>query len=186
MRQEIRLAGFGGQGIILAGFVLGRAAAIYGGKEAVFTQSYGPEARGGACAAEIVISDGAIDYPLVTRPDYIACMSQEAFNRYGAGIAEGAQLLIDSDLVQAPTHNGYLRSVPATRLAMELGNRMAANIVMLGFFAGVTGVVSREALEESVRATMRPRLLELNMRALDTGFREALTAPGGGFQAAKR
>jgi len=186
VRQEIRLAGFGGQGIILAGFVLGRAAAIYGGKEAVFTQSYGPEARGGACAAEIIISDGAIDYPLVTRPDHIVCMSQEAFNKYAAGVAEGAQLITDSDLVQVPTHNGYLRSVPATRLAMELGNRMAANIVMLGFFAGVTGVVSREALEEAVRATVRPRHLELNVRALDTGFQEALAAPAGGLQGAKR
>ena len=185
MRQEIRLAGFGGQGIILAGFVLGRAAAIYGGKEAVFTQSYGPEARGGACAAEIVISDGTIDYPLVTRPDHIVCMSQEAFHKYGAGIAEGAQLITDSDLVQAPTHNGYLRFVPATRLAMELGNRMAANIVMLGFFAGATGVVSREALEESVRATVRARHLELNLRALDAGFQEALTAPASGLQGAK-
>jgi len=186
MRQEIRLAGFGGQGIILAGFVLGRAAAIYGGKEAVFTQSYGPEARGGACAAEIVISDGAIDYPLVTQPDYIVCMSQEAFSKYGNGIAEGARLIIDSDLVQAPTHNGYFCSVAATRLAMELGNRMAANIVMLGFFAGATGVVPREALEESVRATVRPRHLELNMRALDAGFREALTATAGGSQGAER
>lgn len=186
MRQEIRLAGFGGQGIILSGFVLGRAAAIYDGKEAVFTQSYGPEARGGACAAEIVISDGAIDYPLVTLPDFVACMSQEAFNKYGAGIAEGAHLIIDSDLVHAPPGNGYVRSVPATRLAMELGNRMAANIVMLAFFTAVTGVVSREALEQSVRATVRPRHIELNLRALDAGFQEASTAAGSGLQGAAR
>jgi 2-oxoglutarate ferredoxin oxidoreductase subunit gamma len=186
MRQEIRLAGFGGQGIILAGFVLGRAAAIYGGREAVFTQSYGPEARGGACAAEIVISDEAIDYPLVTRPDYVVCMSQEALSKYGAGIADGAQLIIDRDLVQANESDGYLRGLPATRIAMDLGNRMAANIVMLGFFVAATGIVSREALEESVRATVRPRHLELNVRALDAGFQQGLAVPSDGLQGAMR
>lgn len=184
MRQEIRLAGFGGQGIILSGFVLGRAAAIYGGKEAVFTQSYGPEARGGACAAEIVISDEPIDYPLVTHPDYVVCMSQEAFNKYGTDVND-AHLITDSDLVQIQSQNGVLRSVPATRLATELGNRMAANIVMLGFFAGATGIVQREALEEAVRATVRARHLDLNIRALDVGFREAEMAPVGAFRGAK-
>jgi 2-oxoglutarate ferredoxin oxidoreductase subunit gamma len=177
VKQEIRLAGFGGQGIILAGYVLGRAAAIYSGKEAVLTQSYGPEARGGACAAELVISDGPIAYPLVTRPDFVVCMSQEAFNRYGADAAEGARLIVDTDLVDSATRKGWLQHLPATRLAEELGNRMAANIVMLGFFAGTTGVVSREALEEGVRATVRPRTLELNVRALETGFARA-TAGG--------
>jgi 2-oxoglutarate ferredoxin oxidoreductase subunit gamma len=185
MRHEVRLAGFGGQGIILAGFVLGRAAAIYGGKEAVFTQSYGPEARGGACAAEVVISDEPIDYPLLTAPTHVVCMSQEAFNKYGSGLADGASLITDSDLVQVPGLNGTLRSVPATRLARELGNRMAANIVMLGFFAGATGVVSRQALEEAVRASMKPKLLELNMRALDAGFQEARDAPVAGLKGAK-
>lgn len=173
MRQEVQLAGFGGQGIILAGFVLGRAAAIYDGKEAVFTQSYGPEARGGACAAEVVISDGPIDYPLVTHPDLVVCMSQEAYSKYGAALADGGKLIIDSDLVEAGS-NG-IRRLPAMRLATDLGNRMAANIVMLGFLASTTGVVSREALEKSVRETVKPRLLELNLNALNTGFEYGLS-----------
>jgi len=172
MRQEIQLAGFGGQGIILAGFVLGRAAAIYDGKEAVFTQSYGPEARGGACAAEVVISDGPIDYPLVTHPDLVVCMSQEAYNRYGVALADGGELIIDSDLVEAGS-NG-IRRLPAMRLATDLGNRMAAHVVMLGFLSSVTGIVSREALEKSVRETVKARLLELNLSALKTGFEYGL------------
>ena len=173
MRQEIRLAGFGGQGIISAGVILGKAAALYGGKEAVLTQSYGPEARGGACAAELVISDEPIDYPLVSQPDFVVCMSQEAFNKYGAAVAEGARLVVDTDLVQSSTRKGWLRHVPATRLAEELGNRMCANVVMLGFFAAVTGVVPREALEEAVRTTMRPRFVDLNLRAFAQGFEYA-------------
>lgn len=174
MRQEIRLAGFGGQGIILAGYVLGKAAALYSGKEAVFTQSYGPEARGGACAAELVISDEPIDYPLVARPDFLACMSQEAFNRYGAAVAEGAQLVVDSDLVDSATRKAWLRHVPATRLAEELGNRIVANMVMLGFFCAVSGVVSREALEQAIRTTVRASTIDLNLRAFSLGFDYAL------------
>lgn len=185
MRQDIRLAGFGGQGIILAGFVLGRAAAIYGGREAVFTQSYGPEARGGACAASVIISDEPIDYPFISRADYVVCMSQEAFNKYGADIADGAWLIVDSDLVTVKGGNGYLRRVPATRLATDLGNRMAANVVMLGYFAASTGVISREALEESVRATVRPRLLDLNVKALDAGFQQGLAVPSDGRRKVK-
>src|SRR3990170_4993194 len=88
MRQEVRLAGFGGQGIILAGYVLGKAAALYDGKNAILTQSYGPEARGGACSAELVISDEPIDYPLLSQPDFLVCMSQEAFSKYGAAAVE--------------------------------------------------------------------------------------------------
>src|SRR3970282_2455512 len=94
MRQEVRLGGFGGQGIILAGYMLGKAAALYDGKEAVFTQAYGPEARGGACSADLVISDEAIDYPMVSRPELLVLMSQEAFTKYGSAGADGAPPLV--------------------------------------------------------------------------------------------
>src|SRR3972149_7606969 len=97
MRQEVRLGGFGGQGIVLAGYILGKAAALYDGKEAVFTQSYGPEARGGACAAELVISDDVIDYPMVSRPDLLVLMSPEAFTKYGSAVAAGAPPLGHTD-----------------------------------------------------------------------------------------
>lgn len=174
MRQEVRLAGFGGQGIILAGYILGKAAALYDGKNAIFTQSYGPEARGGACAAEVIISDEPIDYPMVSRPELLMLMSQEAFTKYGSAAAEGAQLIVDTDLVESASRKDWLRHIPATRLAEELGNKMVANVIMLGFFCAITGVVSREALEESVRTTVRPALVELNLSALQTGFNHTL------------
>jgi 2-oxoglutarate ferredoxin oxidoreductase subunit gamma len=170
MRQEVRLGGFGGQGIILAGYILGKAASLYDGKEAVFTQSYGPEARGGACAAELIIGDEPIDYPMVSNPQLLVLMSQEAFNKYGSAAAEGAQLIADTDLVEGAAEKDWLRHIPATRIAEELGNRMVANVIMLGFLCATTGVVSREALEESVRTTVRPNLAELNLRALARGF----------------
>jgi len=178
MRQEVRLAGFGGQGIILSGYVLGKAVALYDGKHAILTQSYGPEARGGACAAELIVSDSPIDYPLVSRPDFLVCMSQEAFRKYGSDIADGAALIVDSDLVQS-TGRTRLRDVPATRFAESLGTRIVANIVMLGFFAAVTGVASRQALEEAIRTTVRPKTVELNMKAFAMGFEHAATATAG-------
>src|SRR3990172_12200125 len=117
MRQEVRLGGFGGQGIILAGYILGKAAALYDGKEAVFTQAYGPEARGGACSADLVISDEPIGYPMVSRPDLLVLMSQEAFTKYGSAVADGAQLIVDTDLVERATGKEWLRDLPAPRPA---------------------------------------------------------------------
>src|SRR3989304_4916816 len=156
MRQEVRLGGFGGQGIILAGYMLGKAAALYDGKEAVFTQAYGPEARGGACSAALVISAEPIGYPMVSRPDLLVLMSQEAFTKYGSAVAEGAQLIVDTDLVESAASKEWLRDIPATRLAGELGNRMVANVIMLGFLSAATGVVRREALEGGSRAPLPP------------------------------
>src|SRR3990172_1508352 len=176
MRQEVRLGGFGGQGVILAGDILGKADALYDGKEAVFTQAYGPEARGGACSADLVISDEAIDYPMVSRPELLVLMSQEAFTKYGSAVADGAQLIVDSDLVESATGKEWLRHIPATRLAAELGNRMVANVIMLGFLSATTGVVRREALEEAIRTTVRPALLDLNLKALACGFEYAPVA----------
>src|SRR3970040_57891 len=100
-RHEVRLAGFGGQGIILSGYILGKVAALYDGKDAVFSQSYGPEARGGACAAEVVIDDDKVDYPVLARPNILVLMSQEAAVKYSADMADDAIVLIDEDLVTA-------------------------------------------------------------------------------------
>ena len=170
MRQEIRLAGYGGQGIILAGLLLGKAAALYDGKEAVFTQSYGPEARGGASSADVVIADQPVDYPLVTRPDCLVVMFQEAYERYRPDLAPGGLLALDQDLVKPNAQEGVFHAVPATRLAEGLGKRIAANVVMLGFFAAVSGLVSRQAVEQALRSTIPSRHLELNLRALARGY----------------
>lgn len=168
-RHEVRLAGFGGQGIILSGYILGKAAALYDGKDAVFRQSYGPEARGGACAAEVVIDDGTVDYPVLTRPDVVVLMSQEAAVRYSADMADDALVLIDDDLVSAGAGKTVL-GAPLTRIAEDLGRRLVANIVMLGFFTGATALISREAMEEAIRTTVPPKTIDLNLRAFGEGF----------------
>lgn len=170
MRREIRLAGFGGQGIILAGHILGKAAALYDNKDAVLSQSYGPEARGGACAAEVVISDEPVDYPLFDKADIVVVMSLEASTKYGPTVKDGGTVLVDSDLARSNAEGPNIHSAPFTRTAEGLGNRMAANVVMLGFLTGVTGVVSREAMEESVRTSVRPRFVELNLKAFARGY----------------
>ena len=170
MRREIRFAGFGGQGVILAGLITGRAAALHDGKEAVVTQSYGPEARGGACAAQLVIDERPIDYPMVTRPDVLVAMSQEAANKYTADLAADCHVLIDSDLVSLEETPWRTSSIPATALAEELGNRMAANVVMLGFITAVTGAVGRDSMERAVRESVRERFVALNVRAFETGY----------------
>jgi len=173
MREEVRLAGFGGQGIVLAGYILGKAAALYDNKEAIFTQAYGPEARGGACSAEVVISDEPIDYPLVSQPKYVAIMSEEAFSKYGSAAADGAVLMIDSDLVETGARLGWARGIPATRLAQELGTRIVSNMVMLGFFCGVTELVSAAAMEEAVRTSVPAKTIDLNVKAFNTGLEYA-------------
>lgn len=169
-RQEVRLAGYGGQGIVLAGQLLGKAAALYDGREAVFTQSYGPEARGGASSADLVISDGPVDYPLVSRPNFLVAMFQEAYERYRPEMAPGGLLVIDTDLVKPSADEGPYRAVPATRLAEGLGKKIVANVVMLGFFTAVSGLVRREAVEAALRASLAPRLLDLNLRAFSAGY----------------
>lgn len=172
MRTEIRLAGFGGQGIVLAGYILGKAAALYDDKEAIFTQSYGPEARGGACAAELVVDDEPIDYPRVQTPDILVLMSQEAADKYGHQVKDGTTVIVEASLVEGAAPEWP--AIAATQIAEDLGARISANIVMLGFLLGVTKVVNREALEEAVMTSVPQRSVELNLKALTAGYRQAL------------
>lgn len=170
MRHEIRVAGFGGQGMMLAGLLIGKAAALYDGKEAVLSQSYGPEARGGASNADVIIDDDPIDYPLVTRPDHFVAMFQEAYERYRPDLVKDGILLIESDLVRPFEDEGPYRGIPATRIAEELGRRIVANVVMVGFFSGATGLISPQAGEQAIRNTLRPRLVDLNLKAFNAGY----------------
>ncbi len=172
MRTEIRFAGFGGQGVISAAKISGRAAAINDKLNAVLTQSYGPEARGGACNANVVISQDRISYPEVTLPDLLVILSQEAYTTFGSKIAPGGTLIVDRDLVdvgEAPAGIRLYR-VPATQLAEGLGNRIVANVVMLGAVVAITGFVSKEAMLGAVRDSVPSRFLELNERAFETGY----------------
>jgi 2-oxoglutarate ferredoxin oxidoreductase subunit gamma len=171
-RTEIKLAGFGGQGIVLAGFIMGKAISIYDNKNAVLTQSYGPEARGGACSADVVTADTEIDYPEVTKPNIVVIMSQEAYTTYGSNIKKGGTMLIDEDLVklEKPDENLKLFQIPSTRFAEDLGRKIVANIVMLGFVTGVTDIVTLESMKRSLLNSVPKGTEELNMSALMKGY----------------
>jgi 2-oxoglutarate ferredoxin oxidoreductase subunit gamma len=169
---EIRIAGFGGQGVILSAMIIGRAASIHQGGYATLTQSFGPEARGGACSAQVLCSDSPILYPYVTRPDILIVMSQEAYHRFVPELKERGLLLVEQDLVRVSELPSGVRaySVPATRLAEELGKRMVLNVVMVGFFAAITGLLSPQALREAVYDSLPAAARELNLKAFDKGY----------------
>ena len=173
MRQEIRFAGFGGQGIVLSGYITGKAAAVYDEKQAIFTQSYGPEARGGACSAQLVVDTDDIDYPLVSQPDITVIMSQEAFNKFAKDSKPGSTMIVDQDLVETDMEGENVYRVPMTRLAEEMGKRIVANIVMLGAFTAVTGLISKDAMLESVKSSVPPKTIDLNVKAFEAGYEYA-------------
>ncbi|HJW76842.1 MAG TPA: 2-oxoacid:acceptor oxidoreductase family protein [Thermoleophilia bacterium] len=181
VRLEVRLTGSGGQGLILAATVLAEAL-VNAGKEVVETQSYGPEARGGASRAEIVVSDEEIDYPEVTAPDVTLCLSQEAFDGYAAETRQGGVVLYDRDLVSPrPLEGVRLVGLPFSDAAEhELGRVVVANVVALGALLAVTGLVSPDALREALARRMPARSVELNLKALDVGLalREGAVAAG--------
>ncbi len=169
---EIRIAGFGGQGVILSAIVIGKAASVFEDGFATMTQSFGPEARGGACSAQVIISDQPVLYPYVARPDILVVMSQEAYTKFAPELKDNGILIIEEDLVRVSLVKGHVRvySVPATRLAEELGKRMVLNIVMVGFFAAVTGLVDAAALRKAVADSVPDHFAELNLKAFDKGF----------------
>ncbi|MDA0323114.1 MAG: 2-oxoacid:acceptor oxidoreductase family protein [Verrucomicrobia bacterium] len=171
--MQIRISGAGGQGIVLAGMLLGKAASLYDQKEAVFTQSYGPEARGGASCADIVVSSGTIDYPLVEAPDVLVVLFQEAYLKYRPTLTPGGILIIESDLVKPPDTETDHLALPATALADELGRRIVTNVIVLGYLIGKTDVVSMDAAKQAIETTVKPRTLDLNLRALDAGYDRA-------------
>jgi 2-oxoglutarate ferredoxin oxidoreductase subunit gamma len=178
---EIKTGGLGGQGVILAGLIIGRGASIYDNKHATLTQSFGPEARGSACGASIVVSDEPVEYPYVARPDILVVMSQEACNRFGTDMAPDGILLYEADFVKPDNVPETVRKygVPATRIAEELKRVMVANIAMVGFFAAMTDVVGADALRESVKASVPAGTEELNMRAFDRGYNFGLDLKAG-------
>jgi len=175
---EIKIGGLGGQGVILAGIIIGRAASIYDDKYATLTQSFGPEARGSACSAQVIISDEPVTYPYVVRPDVLVVMSQDAANRFVPELKETGILLYEQDLVKPPSVPGTVRaySIPATRFAEQLRRRMVLNIVMAGFFTAVTGLVSPEAMRQSVEVSVPKGTEQLNLEAFERGYQYATEA----------
>ncbi len=169
--SEIRIAGFGGQGVILAA-VIGKAAAIFEGGYATMTQAFGPEARGGSSSAQVILSTEPILYPYVTQPDILVVMSQEAYTRFAPQLKPGGILITEQELVHIDRLPTGIRvyCVPATRLAEELGRKMVLNIVMVGFFGAVADLLSRDALRQAVADSVPPAFQELNLRAFDKGY----------------
>lgn len=169
MKKEIRISGFGGQGVALAGYILGKALSIYSDYEAVMTQSYGPEARGGASSVNLVISDEPIDYPFVQQPDILVALSTEGYTHFRHTAKDGATIIVERDLV-TPADGDNPYCIPATRLAEELGRRVVTNVVMVGYFTAVTGLVTPEAVEKAISDSVKPKTLPLNLKAFAAGF----------------
>lgn len=172
VRVEIRLAGAGGQGLLLAGLILAEAAVLYDHKEACQTQSYGPEARGGASKSEVIIDDEPIDYPKVIAADVLLALSQEACDKYYHDLKRDGVLIVDSVHVRrVPTSKAF--SLPITEIAEErTGRTITANMVGLGVLAGLTGVVSEEALQNAVAERAPEGTEEINLEALAAGLDE--------------
>ncbi|MBU1423268.1 MAG: 2-oxoacid:acceptor oxidoreductase family protein [Bacteroidetes bacterium] len=175
-RTEIKIGGFGGQGVILSGYIIGKAAAIYDNKHSTMIQAFGPEARGSACSAQVIVDPEAIAYPYITTPHILIVMSQEAYTRFTPELAVGGILITEEELVT--THN--LRkdvihySIPATRFAEGLGKKLVVNIVMIGFMTAVTKLIDPDAVKKAVLASVPKGTEELNLKAFDKGFEYGL------------
>jgi 2-oxoglutarate ferredoxin oxidoreductase subunit gamma len=171
-RTEIKIGGFGGQGVILSGYIIGRAAAIYDAKHATMIQAFGPEARGSACSAQIVVSSEPIAYPYITTPSIMIVMSQEAYTKFSPELAEGGILITEEELVKPHNLRKDLKhfSIPATRFAEELGRKMVLNIVMMGFMTSVTEIVGVEAMRQAVKVSVPKGTDQLNLSAFNKGF----------------
>ncbi len=170
-RFEIRLSGSGGQGLILAGIILAEAAGIYDGKFVCQTQTYGPAARGGASKAEVVISDGEIDYPKAIRPDVLLAMNKKSLDTYLADLKPGGLLIVDSSIVKELPR---AVCIPFTQIARQhVGKEITANLVALAALVTITGVVSMKSLEAAVMARVPKGTEDLNKKALKAGAKAA-------------
>ncbi|MEF8725475.1 MAG: 2-oxoacid:acceptor oxidoreductase family protein [Candidatus Bipolaricaulota bacterium] len=172
MRKEIRFGGFGGQGIISAGNITGKAASIFEDKNAVLIQSYGPEARGGACSADVVIEDEKIDYPQITVPEILILMSQEAYEKYSDDIQDGGIMLLEKDLVEEVEQPEGIHQykIPATKIAEDLGHKIVANVVMLGVLVAITSAVEKEKMREAILSSVPKGTKDLNEKAFESGL----------------
>jgi len=175
VRKEICLSGSGGQGLILAGIILAEAAGIYDGLEVVQTQSYGPEARGGASRSEVIISEEEIDYPKVIKSDILLALTQKACDKYIENLSESGILLVDSTYVtKIPSFSGKIYQYPISSDAIKvLGNELVTNVISLGMIVQITNIVSKNAIKKALLNRIPERIKELDIKALDHGFRIA-------------
>jgi len=170
-RVEIRIAGHGGQGVVLAGQILGKAA-VYDGKNVLQTQSYGSEARGSSARSEVIISDSRINFPAVRKCDILVAMNLESLNRHLGALKENGTLIVDNTNVhEIPETKATVFKVPATEVAQEtFGESLYANIVMLGALTKLTNIVSVKALEKAIKESVPPKTVETNIKAYKKGL----------------
>ncbi len=169
---KIRLTGLGGQGIILSGLILGKAAVVYDGIQAIQNQSYGPEMRGTKCKTDLIISydENPILHPAIDKADILVALSQEAWTAYQSSLHKYSLVFIDSDLVQITHESCKTYRIPASKAADELGDRIVTNIIMLGALIEVTEILSKVALEQALLDSIPSTLRELNLAALKKGY----------------
>ncbi len=170
MKKEIRICGFGGQGVILAGFIIGKAACVFSDFNAVQSQSYGPEARGGAARSEVIISDEKIGYPRPTGVDLYVAMAQEAFDTYRSDVRDDTVIIIDPDLVPKHDIGRPLYKVQVQKIAEELGNKIVTNIAMVGAMTGIYDLLDKEAVKKAVIDSVPKRFTDLNINAFEKGY----------------
>jgi 2-oxoglutarate ferredoxin oxidoreductase subunit gamma len=170
--SEIRITGFGGQGVILTGYIIGKAASIYNNQHATLTQSFGPEARGSACSAQVLVSDDPVLYPYVTTPQILMAISNDGYQMHKRNITEESIVIYEKDMVKLDEHGPKVKTygIPATRIAEEIGKKFVLNIVMLGFFGAVTGIMPIEALRKAVETSVPAGTETLNVSAFDKGY----------------
>lgn len=180
-RIEILIGGYGGQGILLAGWILGNAA-MRKGYYSTYLPSYGPEARGGRCASRVVIDDEKeVDCPLVRNADYLVVMYQEAYDSYIRLLKPSGILIYDNDLVTLDDRakKAKIYAVPSTRIAESIGRKIVANIVMIGAFTAISNLIDKETMKKSVIEGLRGRYVDLNMRAFEAGYEYGRKLIGG-------
>jgi 2-oxoglutarate ferredoxin oxidoreductase subunit gamma len=170
-RTEIRVTGYGGQGVVLCAYIIGRANAVNAGNHSTMIQSFGPEARGSACSATLALSDEEILYPYIKRPDIFVAMSAEGYDKFRDELKPKGTLIYEKDLVPARLKKGQKSfGVSSTRLAEGLGRTLVQNIVMLGFFAAVSKLIPHDQFREAVEGSVPRGTEELNLKAFDAGW----------------
>jgi 2-oxoglutarate ferredoxin oxidoreductase subunit gamma len=179
MRIELRMSGVGGQGIVTIGYVIGMAAALYDKKDVIMTEAYGPEITGGWSRADVIISDMDIDYPLVDNPDVLIVMSQQGWEQNRSSVKKGGLVLYQEGFVDVgKVVSKKCIAIPAIQIADELGKRIVSNVVMMGAFQEITKIITKNALQKSLKKRIPKNTEELNMAALKRGYQIGKAAGG--------
>jgi len=179
MKKEIRICGFGGQGVILSGYIIGKAASVFMNYNAVQSQSYGPEARGGAARSEVIVSDEKIGYPRPMGVDLLVAMSQESFDTYRDDLNKDTKIVIDPDLVPRHDIGRSVYKIQAQKIAEELGNKIVTNIVMVGASTAIFGLLDEDAVKKSVIESVPKKFINLNEKAYLKGLEAGKNALKG-------